>query len=735
MPGLFVTLKSMHIVFLNRTLSAFDGSDRDIKPLSPVQLRIIFVAEALALQGHEVSVFCQGPAATVNIRQVNYRPLPQLARYARQNTLDYFVVTDDESALKLGIQARFTLAWVHQDFAPLLNEAPDLRAKLALLLSERADKVIALSHWHAKRLIQCFTLDIQHVTVLPTDTFATFLTPPSLREAAAVNGGEPKAVRIAYSAAAYNGLEQFVSWFPRLQSQTSCPLQLHIYANPQLYALPQKQLASLLKGYQTLAEQNISQIIFHPPMSLVERAQALAENDLWVYPQHAGQPFSFFPAYWMDAEASSLELHLAQWAGLTAVCSARGALTEVLEGTGISVPEGRNEKKFEADFLAVCLTLIEDAEKRSAIASVAVESAKRNATEARVGKAWSEMLTGLVSSRGISQTYTTAYREPLISVIIPTYNRSRNLYHCLKALTDQTEEAFEVIVCDDGSTDDTRAVVMDFADRLNLRYRWQPDQGFRAAEARNLGIRLARGKYLVFLDSDVIVPSTFLKAHRQALEQTPGAVVNSYVYRMTAELDEDLGLAPEIYIPRHRDILKPDSRDRYQLFEREGPIDEAYFLDSNAMSLSRKTMDKLGAFDAEFVGWGHEDTELGYRISQQGITFFLIKTDAVAYHQYHYISENKEAERAGNWQRLTQKHGITRWYHPLWELPISMSLTLLNKSSLFNAFESVSGRWVLNTGDSFSILPQPLLLEVSEGVLTGIQQASGAGYGLLIENS
>ena len=153
------------------------------------------------------------------------------------------------------------------------------------------------------------------------------------------------------------------------------------------------------------------------------------------------------------------------------------------------------------------------------------------------------------------------------------------------------------------------------------------------------------------------------------------------------------------------------------------------------MSVSRKDMDKLGAFDASFVGWGHEDTELGYRVSQQGMALMLIKADAVAYHQYHYISEAKEAERANNWQRLTQKYGITRWYHPLWELSVTTPLTLVDKSTPLNTFSPITGRWVLKTGASFSVLPQPLFLEVSEGVLTAIEVSSGANYGATTENS
>ena len=92
-------------------------------------------------------------------------------------------------------------------------------------------------------------------------------------------------------------------------------------------------------------------------------------------------------------------------------------------------------------------------------------------------------------------------------------------------------------------------------------------------------------------------------------------IVNSYVYRMLVDDDTDLGIPPEEYIPKHRDILKGDTRDRFQLFEREGLVEETYFLDSNAMSMKRDDLIALEGFDDRFVGWGHADTELGYRVS------------------------------------------------------------------------------------------------------------------------
>ena len=60
--------------------------------------------------------------------------------------------------------------------------------------------------------------------------------------------------------------------------------------------------------------------------------------------------------------------------------------------------------------------------------------------------------------------------EPQVSVVVPTYNRARDLIRCLDSLVKQTYQEFEVLVCDDGSTDDTREVVSRYTDRLSLRY-------------------------------------------------------------------------------------------------------------------------------------------------------------------------------------------------------------------------------------------------------------------------
>src|SRR5690349_5705706 len=91
------------------------------------------------------------------------------------------------------------------------------------------------------------------------------------------------------------------------------------------------------------------------------------------------------------------------------------------------------------------------------------------------------------------------HMAPTISVVIITYNYGRFIAGALDSVLAQTRPADEIIVVDDGSTDDTAARVAAYADR-GVRYLYQPNAGMSAA--RNRGIRASRGDLIAFLDSD-----------------------------------------------------------------------------------------------------------------------------------------------------------------------------------------------------------------------------------------
>lgn len=89
-------------------------------------------------------------------------------------------------------------------------------------------------------------------------------------------------------------------------------------------------------------------------------------------------------------------------------------------------------------------------------------------------------------------------RVPMVSVIIPTFNRVAFLREAIDSVLAQTAKDFELIIIDDGSTDGTRETIGPYGERL--RYIFQPHAGVSAA--RNLGIRHAVGNFITFLDSD-----------------------------------------------------------------------------------------------------------------------------------------------------------------------------------------------------------------------------------------
>ena len=109
-----------------------------------------------------------------------------------------------------------------------------------------------------------------------------------------------------------------------------------------------------------------------------------------------------------------------------------------------------------------------------------------------------ESLRRLSSIRHLAES---ACSEPLVSVVMPMYNAERHLGQCLGSLQKQTMKRFEVIVVDDGSTDNSCEVVEALA-RSDGRFTLLHQEHGFAGRARNMGMARARGKYLLFLDSD-----------------------------------------------------------------------------------------------------------------------------------------------------------------------------------------------------------------------------------------
>lgn len=128
-----------------------------------------------------------------------------------------------------------------------------------------------------------------------------------------------------------------------------------------------------------------------------------------------------------------------------------------------------------------------------------------------------------------------AIPEPLVSVVIPTYNYGRFIGDAIASVLAQTVRDFELIVIDDGSTDDTRAVLASVKDRRVLSL-WQANAGVSAA--RNRGMERARGRYLAFLDADDLWKPNYLERQIALLDSEPQVALSfsNFVRRVNGRM-------------------------------------------------------------------------------------------------------------------------------------------------------------------------------------------------------
>lgn len=170
---------------------------------------------------------------------------------------------------------------------------------------------------------------------------------------------------------------------------------------------------------------------------------------------------------------------------------------------------------------------------------------------------------------------------PRVSVIIPTYNRADYLAHALQSVFDQTLAPFEIIVVDDGSTDSTSDVMRGLRERV--RYYRQNHKGVSAA--RNLGLEVARGEVIAWLDSDDLWEPSFLATIVPLL-----AADSEFdgVYTGISRIDADGNLLPQ---PSQRVVPPSDLHSS---------LTEDCFIQTSTFVARKSCFDRVGDFDTQF---------------------------------------------------------------------------------------------------------------------------------------
>ncbi|GLY29546.1 glycosyltransferase [Kineosporia sp. NBRC 101731] len=255
------------------------------------------------------------------------------------------------------------------------------------------------------------------------------------------------------------------------------------------------------------------------------------------------------------------------------------------------------------------------------------------------------------------------------TVIIPTYNRSHLLALTLDSLAaqDLPGERFDVIVVDDGSSDDTRSVADRYREKLRLSYHFQPDEGYRGARARNVGIEHATGDVCIFIDDGVLLHSGAVAAHLAAHEREQATAVIGYVYgfalddagadeiRAAADgVDADTAIARLAQSGRCLDF-REEFYGKYTDDFADLPAPWPVYWTCN-VSAGTEQLRRVGGFDEELQSWGGEDVDLGYRLHRDGARFVL-ERGAASLHYPHPKSKGANMWSSYvNYRRIAEKY-------------------------------------------------------------------------------
>lgn len=183
-----------------------------------------------------------------------------------------------------------------------------------------------------------------------------------------------------------------------------------------------------------------------------------------------------------------------------------------------------------------------------------------------------------------------------VSVVIPTYNRSALLRHCLCAYADQTypRDRFELVIVDDCSTDDTAGVVEEFREKTQIPIKYiRNERRMHITRTRNVGIQAATGRIVIQTDSDLIPTPQFIEGHMETHRES-GVMCTGPVINISS--------IDQLFVKR------PSASDmcRHPLPGANG-------------SVSREVLLSVGGYDEELSEYGWEDLELATRLRAKGI--------------------------------------------------------------------------------------------------------------------
>lgn len=244
----------------------------------------------------------------------------------------------------------------------------------------------------------------------------------------------------------------------------------------------------------------------------------------------------------------------------------------------------------------------------------------------------------------------------MISILLATYNWPQALKLCLESLATQTDRHFEIIIADDGSTEDTRELIdkLKLLHPIAITHLWQEDRGFRKTQILNRAIAAAQGDYLIFLDGDCIVQPDFVERHR-ALAQKGYLVTGSRVL-LDKNLTKELLTWPQWNFKNFASNLLSYrlSGGINKYWPLKIKLGDGSWRDYKAfvwrrikgcnMACWKADAEAIQGFDESMTGWGHEDADFVFRLQRHQIKRKSGSWSTEVLHLFHIIHDQSNAE-------------------------------------------------------------------------------------------
>lgn len=232
-------------------------------------------------------------------------------------------------------------------------------------------------------------------------------------------------------------------------------------------------------------------------------------------------------------------------------------------------------------------------------------------------------------------------KQQKVSVVIPAYNRAHTIKNAISSIQSQTYTDWEIIVVDDGSTDDTCAVVTKMAKEDTRIKLVKHEKNRKAQAARNTGINSAQGEWIAFLDSDDEYLIDSIENRLKLAEKEQVQVVHSECYIVKP------GCEKEIY------KIRPLSGNVYkEMLEKEGPV-------FPSLLVKKQVLEQIGFLDEKIKAYQEWDTSI--RLAKKNRFAFCSKpTFIYDYRGADSMSRNSILNAQG-YSQIVRKHFFAIW--------------------------------------------------------------------------